>query len=92
MRLIINWLKLTVVLATEGAGNAIGAIKSASSAESSVTLYRGVNESHPGFSKAEKGVAVPRGGKAWAASYNAGNTSSKFTSWTTNRDVAENML
>jgi len=64
-------------------------LKGASPAES-ITLYRGVNESHPGFSNAVDGVAAPRGGLATAAEHNAGNTASNSTSWTTNPDVAKN--
>jgi RHS repeat-associated protein len=78
-----------VVLATEGLAKGLGSLKGASPAES-ITLYRGVNESHPGFSNAVDGVVAPRGGLATAAEHNAGNTASNFTSWTTNPDVAKN--
>ncbi|MBO9593975.1 MAG: hypothetical protein J7599_13790, partial [Niabella sp.] len=67
----------------------VGLAANASKAEM-VTVYRGVNESHPGFTDALKGNANPRGGTATAAEHNAGNTSSKFTSWTTNKNVAVN--
>lgn len=80
----------TVVLATEGLAKGIKGLKSTSSSESNITLYRGVNESHPGFSNALEGRAVPRGGRATAAEHNAGDTASDLTSWTTNRDVARN--
>lgn len=45
-----------------------------------MTLFRGINESHPGFENAIKGVAEPIGGDASAAAHNAGNTASVFTS------------
>ncbi|WP_225872808.1 RHS repeat-associated core domain-containing protein [Pedobacter frigoris] len=59
-------------------------------ATESTTLYRGVNESHPGYLNAVDGVAAPRGGIATAAEHNAGNTASPFTSWTTDPNVASN--
>ena len=62
----------------------------ATSGEEMVTVYRGVNESHPGYQAALKGNAAPRGGTATAAEHNAGNTQSNLTSWTTNEQVAEN--
>jgi hypothetical protein len=79
------------VLATDGlirGGSA--AVKAAAAPEGTVTLYRGVNESHPGFENATNGTAVPRGGNATPDEHNAGNTNSDFTSWTTNPDVATN--
>ncbi len=66
-----------------------GAAANGSKAET-ITLYRGVNESHAGFGNATKGTAVPKGGNATAAQHNAGNTASKYSSWTTNKDVAIN--
>ncbi|XBK19340.1 RHS repeat-associated core domain-containing protein [Pedobacter lusitanus] len=65
-------------------GTSVGA------AEATTTLYRGVNESHPGFKNAMNGVAEPIGGNASAAAHNSGNTASFFTSWSTNPDVATN--
>lgn len=62
----------------------------ASASESSLTLYRGVNKSHPGYENAVEGVAVPRGGTATAAEHNAGNTNSDLTSWTSDPRVAVN--
>ncbi len=73
-----------------GAGKAISALRGAGAAEATTTLYRGVNEAHPGFENATNGVAEPIGGNASAAAHNAGNTASPFTSWTTNPDVATN--
>lgn len=82
----------SVVLATAGAGAAAGkgiaALRGA--ATETTTLFRGVNEGHPGFAAANEGTAVARGGAASAAEHNAGNTASNFTSWTTNPAVAEN--
>jgi hypothetical protein len=82
----------SVVLATAGAGAAAGKGVSAlrGAASETTTLYRGVNEVHPGFAAANEGVAVPRRGVATAAEHNGGNTASNFTSWTTNPDVANN--
>jgi hypothetical protein len=57
---------------------------------SGITLYRGVNESHPGFDDASNGIAIPRGGAATPAEHNEGNTQSPYTSWTTDPDVATN--
>jgi len=82
----------TVVLATAGAGAAAGkgitALRGATS--EMTTLYRGVNEAHPGFAAANEGTAVARGGAATAAEHNAGNTASPYTSWTTDPNVANN--
>ena len=58
--------------------------------EDGVTLYRGVNENHPGYEDALNGTVSPRGGNATPAEHNEGNTNSPYTSWTTNPDVAEN--
>lgn len=76
--------------AAMGAGKVLGALKSTGVAEATTTLYRGVNESHPGFKNAINGVAEPIGGNASAGAHNAGNTQSSFTSWTTNPEVAGN--
>jgi RHS repeat-associated protein len=72
------------------AGAKAGSGGKASVATESTTLYRGVNESHPGYSNAVDGVATPRGGTATVAEHNAGNTASPYTSWTTNPEVATN--
>ncbi|WP_188938385.1 RHS repeat-associated core domain-containing protein, partial [Puia dinghuensis] len=60
------------------------------SQQEATTLWRGVNENHPGYEDALQGKVSPRGGSATPAEHNAGNTRSPYTSWTTNRDVAEN--
>lgn len=52
-------------------------------------VYRGVAVSHPGFGAALVGTASPRGGIATRAEHNLGNTESQYTSWTTDRHVAE---
>jgi RHS repeat-associated protein len=77
----------TVTMAMAG-GGAIP--KAPSTPAEMITLFRGVNESHPGFANASEGVAIPRGGSATAAEHNLGNTQSAFTSWTTNPEVATN--
>jgi len=58
--------------------------------ESRVAVYRGIAPDHPGFENAVQGIAKPRGGTATAFEHNAlGNTESPYTSWTTDRAVAE---
>jgi len=58
--------------------------------ESRVAVYRGIAPDHPGFESAVQGIAKPRGGTATAFEHNAlGNTESPYTSWTTDRAVAE---
>jgi RHS repeat-associated protein len=57
---------------------------------SHVTIYRGVNESSPGYSNAIEGKVVPKGGTATPVEHNMGNTNSNYTSWTTNPEVAKN--
>ena len=57
-----------------------------------VTVYRGVRPSHPGFKNATKGIAKPQRpitGHTNAFEHNRFNTKSKFTSWTTNRNIAK---
>jgi hypothetical protein len=58
-------------------------------AEQFITLYRGVTKGHPGYDEATAGMAFPRGGHADPESHNIGDTESVFTSWTTDRQVAE---
>jgi hypothetical protein len=53
-----------------------------------VTLWRGVDKHHPGYSNAEKGMARPRGGHSDPELHNLGDTDSVFTSWTRNREQA----
>jgi len=56
-----------------------------------IPLYRGINESHPGFSEAQDGIAIPRGGDSTPMQHNStGTTESPYTSWTTDKEVAEN--
>ncbi len=76
--------------ALEGAEalEAAEAIEGAEAAEEGTTLYRGVNNEHPGFENALEGNAYPRGGNASPLEHNLGNTQSEFTSWTTDRNVA----
>jgi hypothetical protein len=58
-------------------------------AENSITLYRGVDASHPGYADALEGTARPRGGSATPVDHVLGDTRSEFTSWTSDLDVAE---
>ena len=56
------------------------------------TVYRGVRSTHPGYKNATQGIANPRRsifGHKNPALHNAGNTKSKFTSWTTDRNIAK---
>jgi len=56
-----------------------------------VTLHRGINESHPGFNSGSKGIAKARGGNQTPLQHNkTGTTKSKWSSWTFNYDVAKN--
>jgi len=74
-------------------GGFVGKLNSLSKVKSSgktITLYRGVNEHHPGFNNALKGKAKPRGGNASPLEHNTITTESPFTSWSTNPSVAEN--
>lgn len=71
------------------AAEAAEAAEGAESAEEGTTLYRGVNNEHPGFQDALEGTANPRGGSADPLSHNLGDTRSEFTSWTTDRGVAK---
>lgn len=87
---IVTQNVLEVGTALVGAKAGSGGKTAPATPESTMTLYRGVNETHPGFSNATEGVVLPRGGEATAAQHNAGNTNSPFTSWTTNPAVAEN--
>ncbi len=54
-----------------------------------VEVYRGVARGHPGFENARRGIATPRGGHRNPYLHNKGDTMSEFTSWTTDRSVAE---
>jgi hypothetical protein len=54
-----------------------------------VAVYRGVPRKSPAYREALRGIARPRGGTATPAEHNAGNTMSEYTSWTTERHVAE---
>lgn len=52
-------------------------------------VFRGVARGHPGYDNALQGVVFPRGGDATVAEHNAGNTMSNYSSWTTERWIAE---
>jgi RHS repeat-associated protein len=80
----------TVAVVTDGAVRGVKGVAAIGKSENSTTLFRGVNESRPEFNNALNGKAIPKGGNATPAEHNAGNTNSPFTSWTTNRAVAEN--
>lgn len=55
-----------------------------------VTIYRGINMSHPGYANARNGTALPRGGNATPLEHNTLTTESNYTSWTYDRRVAVN--
>ena len=54
-----------------------------------ITLYRGVSENHAKFKDALKGIVRPRGGDRTRSQHNMGDTRSIYTSWSTERWVAE---
>lgn len=54
-----------------------------------ITLYRGVSGNHVKFKDALKGIVRPRGGNKTANQHNMGQTDSIYTSWSTERWVAE---
>ena len=54
-----------------------------------VTVYRGVHAEHPDLPNALNGQAFPIGGHASPYLHNQGNNASVYTSWSTNRGVAE---
>jgi RHS repeat-associated protein len=56
--------------------------------EESVTLYRGVTSTHPGFADATEGTAYPRGGDGTVFDHNLGDTETEFTSWTSDPGTA----
>ena len=66
-----------------------GVLKSAQSSDELVTIYRGVTEGHPGYRAALEGKAIPRGGHSDPVLHNMGDTESVFTSWTTDRSMAD---
>jgi hypothetical protein len=68
----------------------LGSEKAAEFFGEKLTLFRGVNESSPGFENAKNGVAKPRGGNANPYEHNTKTTESPYTSWTTDIEVAEN--
>ncbi|MDD7884635.1 DUF6443 domain-containing protein [Flavivirga sp. 57AJ16] len=82
--------QVTGVVLTAVLTKKLGSRSIKTSSSSSQKLYRGVNSESPAYNNATKGTAKPRGGDATAAEHNAGNTSSNYTSWTTNKEVAKN--
>ncbi|WP_312847245.1 RHS repeat-associated core domain-containing protein [Chitinophaga polysaccharea] len=63
----------------------------AAKVEETVTLYRGMNESHVGYKNELKGITKANGGAATPLEHNAVSTlNSSFTSWTTDYEVALN--
>ncbi len=54
-----------------------------------ITLYRGVSSNHVKYKDALKGITTPRGGHSDRGLHNWGDTRSIYTSWTTQRWVAE---
>ncbi|MGO4291516.1 DUF6443 domain-containing protein [Chitinophaga sp. RAB17] len=86
--------EVTVAVVAEGGAKAVSALKGAgkagAAAEEMSTIYRGVNESHPGYGQAVEGNAYPRGGNATPLEHNTVTTESAYTSWSTNPEVATN--
>ena len=67
-----------------------GGAAAAEGGEEFVTLYRGVDALHPGYSNALNGIANPISGSASATEHVfLGNTASGLTSWTSEYTVAE---
>jgi RHS repeat-associated protein len=56
--------------------------------EEYIPLYRGVSLNHPGHTAALLGMAIPRGGHDDPEAHNLGLTSSIFTSWSRDPDIA----
>lgn len=54
-----------------------------------IDVFRGVPRSSPAHADALRGIARPRGGSATPEQHNAGDTRSKYTSWTTEKWIAE---
>lgn len=54
-----------------------------------ITLYRGLHAGHPDMNNALKGEVHPRGGNRSEAEHIAGLNDSRYTSWTTDREIAE---
>ncbi|BFM08552.1 RHS repeat-associated core domain-containing protein [Halioxenophilus aromaticivorans] len=57
--------------------------------EELVIVYRGVHPNHPDYVNAIEGNAVPWGGHRDVELHNLGDNQSDFTSWTTDRSIAE---
>lgn len=53
-----------------------------------IDVFRGVPRSSPAHADALRGIARPRGGSATPEQHNAGDTRSKYTSWTTEKWIA----
>ncbi|MFF0819747.1 LamG-like jellyroll fold domain-containing protein [Micromonospora haikouensis] len=51
-------------------------------------LYRGVNEQHPAYDDAAKGIVTPWKGNRTLEEHNSGLTDSNYTSWSTRKSVA----
>jgi len=57
--------------------------------DDTIILYRGVSGNHVKFKEALKGIVRPKGGDKTASQHNRGETDSIYTSWSTERWVAE---
>jgi hypothetical protein len=71
------------------AGAARGVASGLAQVSGKATIYRGIARGHPGYSDATRGIVKARGGHDNPYLHNRGNTQSEFTSWTTNRAIAE---
>jgi len=68
----------------------IGQVTKLDAAKSDMTtVYRGVHAEHPQLPNALRGSAEPIGGHSNPLWHNQGDDASVFTSWTTDRSVAE---
>jgi RHS repeat-associated protein len=82
------------IAATAVGSTSFGSISVGTAApEETLTLYRGVNESHVFYEDAQAGIVRPSGGTATPLEHNTvpgATLNSPFTSWTTDPAVAEN--
>ena len=84
----MGYVGRTVVV---GAGALLGANNAQEEetvAQETVTLWRGVTSTHPGFADATEGTAYPRGGLGSVFDHNLGETETEWTSWTSDEGWA----
>jgi hypothetical protein len=85
-------VEVAAVDAAEDAAGDVAEDAASSAAEGGTPIYRGVASNHNAFADAQQGIASPGdvAGHADVYAHNAGDTwTSRLTSWTTDREVAE---